>query len=216
MLARMMVGGQTSTIDGSGTASENGSSNAPRRYLVQGASPARFVDPANVPPSTSRITFQGKFFFPESVPNTVKLFTQESTGCDLTLLSDGSLNVRVEDGTGTKRMTAVEVAVAGSITANTWHTIIFDVDQIAEEVILTIDGAAQSTAFTSSGNGVFQSGREVSFLATTGGGNALPPDTRIADLSVAFNGALHKAISNDSTLANSDNWHRGGEIGGSS
>lgn len=169
-----------------------------------------FVDPANVPASTSRITFRGTFFFVGSVPNNVLLFTQESTGCDLNIQSTGRLTASVEDTTGAKMLSSVEVAPDGSITADTWHEIVFDVNHATEQAIITIDGGTPIvTAFTASGTGSFQSTREVSFLATTVGGSAVPNGTQVRDLSVDFNGTLHKAISNSASVANADAWKLG-------
>lgn len=172
-----------------------------------------FVDPSNVPALTTRITFRGDFFFVGSVPNNVLLFTQESTGCDLLIQSTGRMTSSVEDTVGAKMLSSAEVAPAGSITADTWHEIVFDVNHATEQVIITIDGGTPIvTAFTASGTGSFQIVREVSFLATTVGGSAVPSGTRVRNLSVDFNGTLHKAISNNVATANADPWKLGSDF----
>lgn len=196
-----------------GLSGSQGAGEVADQFLTQGATPGYFLDPSNVPASTSRITFRGTFTFAGSVPNLDKLFTQVSTGCDLETLSDGRLRAVVEDGTGAKMINSAVVAPSGSITADTEHSIVFDVDQVAETCTITIDGGTPVvTAFTSTSNGVFQSNRAVTFLALSGGSSSVPAGTLIKDLSVDFNGTLHKAISNDATEANADAWHQGGNF----
>lgn len=182
----------------------------PTAWLVQGGTAAYFVDPSNVPTSTTRIRFSGRFYFPSTVPGSVILFEQESTGCSLELLSTGLLRATVEDGVGATMLSNATVAPAGSITADTWHEIVFDVNHTTEQVVLTIDGTDTTIPFATSGNGVFQSNREVSFLGRSSGTGTLPSGVRTAELSVSFNGTLHKTISDDATVANADAWHRGG------
>jgi hypothetical protein len=187
----------------------------PAQTLVQGATAGYFVDPANVPSGTSRITFRGKIKLP-SLPATAgvapRLFTQESTGCDLWVGTTGGLFATVEDSGGVARLNGFVLAGAGTIDAGVEHDIIFDVDQAANEVRLTVDGVLTTTAFTTSGSGTFQSNREVSFLATTAGATPVPSGTEFRDLSVEFNGTLRKAIPNNAALANADAWHRGGDF----
>lgn len=184
----------------------------PTAWLVNGATAGYFVDPSNVPASTNVITWKGRFYFPTSVPNNVDFYTQESGGFTGNLLSSGLIRGTVEDGTGTNLMSAVTIAAGGSIVADTWQDIEIEVNQTTEEVTVTIDNVPTVTSFTTSGNGVFQSNREVSFLANTSGANAIPNGTRVADLEVEFDGVSHKTISNDATVANADAWHNGGSF----
>ena len=185
----------------------------PTMVLVQGTTAGYFVDPANVPAGTTRITFRAKIRLPAGF-TVHNLFTQESTGCDLQIRnSQGALNATVEDGTAAK--TLFDAAVGpetNRLLANTWHDVVFEVDQAAQEVRCTVDGVTRITPFTSPGNGVFQVGREVSFLASTAGANPVPPGTQFAELSVDFNGVRHKTISNDAATANADPWKRGGSF----
>ncbi|OBV11211.1 hypothetical protein [Erythrobacter dokdonensis] len=187
------------------------SASIPTAYLVRGATAGYFVDPANVPSGTSRITFRAQVWLP-SLSGAPRLFTQESTGCDLWVGSSGQLVANIEDSTGTAMIFSANVAPDGTIVAETWHEIIFDVDQVAEEVRVTVDGVLTTTAFTAASSGTFQTSREVSFLAQTAGAFAVAAGTRVANLEVDFNGTLHKAISNDATTANADAWHRGGDF----
>lgn len=211
------IGGETVaavvTINGFVQSVAIKASNELPEWLVQQTPPGYFVDPANVPAGTNRITFRGWFYFPSSVPNNVMLFTQESSGCDLNLLSSGSLRVTVEDGTGTKMLSSVTAAPSGAITSDTWHEIEFDADQTTKEVRLSIDGTTTNIPFEAAGNGVFQANRKVSLIATTNGTSALPEGARMARLSVDFNGIMHKQIDDTTALANTDLWKRGGVLG---
>ncbi|MCK0127191.1 hypothetical protein [Erythrobacter sp. F6033] len=183
----------------------------PGEYLTQGEPAGYFVDPANVPPQTTRITFRGKFKFPAGASLAgAKLFAQESTACDFVLQSDGSINAVIEDGTGAKMLNNAEVAPLATIIAGEWLDIECDVNQVTKQTTVTVNGSATITPFASKGNGVFQATREVSFLATSAGGNAVPSATEIADLEVDFDDTLHKSIGNIATNSNNDPWHRGG------
>ncbi len=189
--------------------------NVPTQFLIQNGIAGRFVDTANIPGGTARITFRGKFNFPGTVPNNVKPFTQSSTGCDLILQADGSMNATIEDGSGAKMATNLEVVPPGTLAPDTWHEIVFDVHQNANAVTVTVDGEIFDTAFGAASNGTFQSNRAISFIAGTTGNTPLPATTQFADLSVDLNGVPHKSISNDPAAANVDAWHQGGNFDGS-
>jgi hypothetical protein len=199
------------TINGFNHSVSLQTASVPTTYLVQAATTGYFVDPVNLPSGTSRITFRGKFKLP-SLSGLPRLFTQESTGCDLWVGSAGQLFATIETGGGVVVLGSATVAPSGSIIVGSWHSIEFDVDQVAGEVRVTVDGVLTTTAFTTAGTGLFQGGRELSFLALTSGANPVPAGTEVADLSVDLNGVLHKAISNDATTANADAWHRGGDF----
>ncbi|MGB3796545.1 MAG: hypothetical protein WA957_09620 [Alteraurantiacibacter sp.] len=186
----------------------------PVNYLVTGTSPGYFVDPVKVPGNTSRITFRGKFNFPE-ITNTMKPFLQVSTACDLQGRADGSAIVTVEDGTGAPVIVNEEVLPAGSLQPGIWLDLTFDVDHVAAEIRITVNTQTTVMPFTVPGNGVFQSNRQVAFLANSSGGNAIPQGTKVADLSVDFNGVRHKSIANDPATANVDLWHEGAALQGS-
>ncbi len=187
----------------------------PSAYLVQGATPGYFVDPVNVPSGTSRITFRCKLWLPTGY-GLANLFTQESTGCDLQVRnSAGSLNATVEDSTTAKMLADTAVAPApNTLAAQTWYEIEFDVNQVTQEVICTVNGVSKTTAFAAASTGLFQTGREVSFLANTVGTSPIPAGARIADMSVDFNGVRHKTLPNDAASANADPWKRGGNFTG--
>lgn len=179
--------------------------------LIVGNPQGYFVDPSNVPGSTTRLTFLMDINAP-SITSGMFLFTQSSTGCDLKVQSDGSMTATIEDSTGAKMMTNVTVAPAGSFVAAQFCEIEFDVNMATEQVTLTADGNATVTAFTSSGTGTFQTTRNVSFLAGTTGASPVPVGTEVRNLSVNYNGTLHKAISNAAATANADPWKQGGDF----
>jgi len=65
--------------------------------------------------------------------------------------------------------------------------------------------------FSNHGNGVFQSTRKFSALATVSGAQDCPPGTRLANLVIWRNGAIYKDF-RGMTVAeiNADVWRQGG------
>lgn len=179
----------------------------PTSWLVMPSPAGYFVDPSNVPASTTRITFRGKFYFSGVGASYLNVFTQESTGCDLQVSTNG-WRCTVEDSTGATMLASTVFSGTPTFANGTWYNVIFDVDQTAKTATLTLNGVSYQRTW-SGGTGTFNTAREVSFLATTVGGTPLPVNTRVADLSVDFNGTLRKAISNTATTANADAWKRG-------
>jgi hypothetical protein len=181
--------------------------------LIQGATAGYFLDDTNVPASTTRMQFKGKLKFPTGATLTgVRPFSAVSTSIEAAIQNDGSVNITVEDGTGTAVMSNVQVAPASTVVLDSEQTWDIDVNHVTEEAIVSIGASSTTTAFTVSGNGVFQTIRRVGFLARSGGTYAVPENTEARDLEVYFNGALHKAISNDPATANADTWHQGGNF----
>lgn len=174
----------------------------PTEWLV--STGGYFVDPSGaIPSGVTVITGRGKFRF-NDLSGTFSLFSQESTGLDLRC-SNNTWRFIAEDGDGT----AVINAVNGSIPAlstGVWYTIQYTVDQTAKTATMTINGTPYTLAFTTPGNGVFQTGREVSFLAFSNGTNVAPSGTEVADPAFDFNEVEYKAISNTAATANADSW----------
>jgi len=133
--------------------------------FVTTVNPISFADPANVPASTTRIRFRARLRWVPAPGAGVLLFAQESTGCDLTV-SGTVFRMTVEDGAGLAVITAFNTPVTIP-TDGLFHTIEYDVDQVAQTATLTIDGTPFVKAFTAAGNGLFQSSREVSMLGNT-------------------------------------------------
>lgn len=163
--------------------------------------------------ATTRITFRGEFYFTAPIAATTFLFTQESTGCDLELLTNGATRVTVEDSAGTKLVNGLSANPAGSVALNAWAAFVFDVNMATQTAVVTLNGGAPVTLnFSTPGTGTFTNAREVSFLANTAGTSPLQNGARFRNLSVDFNGTLHKAISSEAALANADPWKRGGTV----
>lgn len=183
---------------------------AAQPYLVSAG--GYFVNPSNVPGSTTRLTFRGKFYLPSIPASAYALFAQESTGCDLDVVSTGKLRVTVEDSAGTKVVNVVTLTSGPTLAVDTWYDIVFDVNHSTQVARVTVDGVNYDTSFGTAGTGSFQSNREVSFLAQSVGGIACPSGTRAYDLSVDYNGTTHKTISNDAATANADSWQQGSDF----
>ena len=183
---------------------------ASQKYLISAG--GYFVNPSNVPGSTTRLTFRGKIYVPSLPGSVYSIFSQESNGCDLDIVSSGKLRVCVEDTAGTKVVNFVTLSSGPTLAINTWYEFIFDVNHATQIARVTINGTDYDTSFSTAGTGSFQSNREVSFLAQSVGGQVCPSGTQCYDLSVDYNGSLHKAISNDSTTANADSWQQGSDF----
>ncbi len=179
----------------------------PAQFLTGDATTSGYFQaPANVPASTSRLTFRGKFYFPTAPADGVALFTQESNGCDLRF--DGglaNLRVLIKNADATP-LSWGENLISSGFALNTWHDVYFDLNLATPLMTLTIDGVTRT--YTPTITGLFANNREVSFLAFTSGVSVVPPSTRAADLSVDYNGTLHKTISNVVATANADAWKK--------
>ncbi len=181
--------------------------NAPAASLLRPADPAYFQDAATTPAGISRMTFRGLFWFPSGTFN-CKPFAQLSTGCDLHVYSSGSALVTVEDGAFAKMINGVAIVPPGTIPMQQWVDFVFDVDQVARTAKLSVNGTPYTLNFAVASNGVFQT-TDVSFLAAPGGTLPVPVNTRAANLSVEFNGAPYKIITNAAAGANADPWKLG-------
>jgi hypothetical protein len=187
----------------------------PSAYLVMGATAGRMRDPSNVPAGTNRITFRGKWYWPTgTLAINQKIFSILSLGGDLETHLNNDFRIAVEDGTNAAVIPGSTYAGFEGLAENQWFDIVFDIDQVAQQVTLTINGAEYVIPFAIAGNGLFQTSRPVGFFAVSNGTNPVAAGVRGADLSVEFNGVLHKAISNDPAIANADAWKVGGDFGG--
>ncbi|MEP3421303.1 MAG: hypothetical protein ABJN35_06190 [Erythrobacter sp.] len=183
----------------------------PTEYLVQGSSTGYFADPSAIPEGTNRVTFRGKFFWPAgSLADFQKVFAILSLGGDLETRTN-DFRATVEDGTNTITL-ASAMFNSGAVAEEKWIDVVFDIDQVAQTATLFANGTPFVLPFTTASNGVFQTTRPVSFLAVSNGTKPVAQGVRSADLSLDFNGVLHKAISNDPAIANADPWHKGGEL----
>lgn len=180
----------------------------PLQFLVQPVTGAYFGDIANPPTSVTRVTFRGKFYWPAgTLTNGQMLFAQVSNGCDLSTWNNG-FRVGAEDGNQVAVRTTFPTVLPGSLVVDAWLDIVFEVDQTAKTLVLTVNGTSQSLPFEFAGNGFFNTLRRLQF-ASTAGGSVLAPGVRMADVSVSLNGVLRKAISNTAATANADPWKLG-------
>lgn len=207
VVASVTINGFTETVNITSAVS------APSAWLVMPATIAHLGDTAALPASTTRLTWRGKFFFPAgTISNGQALFSQVSNGCDLVTFGNG-FTVTVEDGTqATVYSSGLSVIHAGKLVADTWLDIVFDVNQAAATITLTINGDTVTIPFTTPGNGLFNTARRIGFLATQAGALRMVANTRSADLSVDRNGSLYKSISNTAATANGDAWKLGAGV----
>jgi hypothetical protein len=189
-------------------------------FTLSGTGPY-FVDPANVPANTTRIEFEAKISLADYPPSSqINLFTQESTGCDLLILSAGggtsaTWRMIVKDGSNAIVINSTGAGNTGVTlpALSTWFTVKFDADFGAGTARILIDGAQVfSTALT--GTGVFLSNREISFFATTAGGAPLRSGTQIEYVEAYFTTSgvrsLRKRIEGNAATVNADAWKQGG------
>lgn len=175
-----------------------------------------FLNPVNVPSGTTAITFAGRFRVALPSNTTYILFAQASTGFDVELMNTGNLRVTIEDGTGAKMLSASIVPTA--LVSGVWYDIVCAADQAAKVLRVTVDGALVATVpFTATGNGLFQSGRAISFLGRNTGTLQYLGDVEYlrAWYSATATGAApattpFKEILGPAAVANADVWKLGG------
>ena len=187
------------------------------RFTVSPTGPY-FVDPSNVPAGTTRIECEARIRFASLPPSgNISLFEQESTGLQLGIASTGRWRVNVEDGSGTQ-MLPVSYGAA-SVPAGTWMTVGYDVDMVARTARILVDGVVTDTfAFTGTPSpATFQSNREISFFATSGGGSKVA-GLGVGSVECEYVNAwfttggvrtLRKQISGSAATVNADAWKAG-------
>ena len=170
-----------------------------------------FASTSNTPAGTTKMRFKAKLKMP-TWPSAIKyLFTQASTGCDLTTTATNKWKVYAENSGGTAVLnvtTSVDVPTAGA-----WVTIEYEVDQTAGTAFVKHDGVTVWNGTGVTQGGTFQSNRKVSFLGGTTGSN-LWPDCEVEYLEVYYNDTLHKRIDASGGIAaiNADAWAPGGDV----
>lgn len=170
-----------------------------------------FVSPGNTPAGVTKIKFVAKLKMP-TWPSAIKyLFTQASTGCDLTTTATNKWKVYAENSGGTAVLnvtTSVDLPTAGA-----WVTIEYEVDQTAGTAFIKHDGVTVWNGTGVTTGGTFQSTRKVSFIGGTTGSN-LWPDTEVEYLEIYYNGTLNKRIDASGGIAaiNADAWAPGGDV----
>jgi hypothetical protein len=176
-----------------------------------------FLSPTNVPAGTTGITFAGKFKV-ASLPSTTSiLFAQSNIGFDVELMNSGALRINVKDEAGVKVINGYSAAVG--IQPNTWYDIVCAADHVSKNLWITVNGALFATvAFTTAGNGSFQSNRALSFLARSAGSLQFVGQVEYLKVwhTVAANGAPPasspvKHIVGPASAANADSWKQGAD-----
>ena len=123
-----------------------------------------YVSPTNVPAGTTAITFSGRFRLP-SLPSTTQIiFSQDNQGFDIEIMNNGNLRANARDGLAVKVIN--NVVVAAGIQANVWYDLICAMDQVAQNMKISLNGTVISTlSFSVTGNGFYMSNRAAGFLA---------------------------------------------------
>ncbi len=174
-----------------------------------------FLSPTNVPAGTTGITFAAKVRAPTLPSSSQILFSQANVGFDVELMNTGALRTNIKDGAAVKVLNAHTAATG--LLANVWYDIVCAADHVSKNYWITINGTLFATvAFTTAGNGVFQSNRAVSFLARNAGALQFIGDVEYLKVwySIVAGGAVPgtspiKSIVGPASLANADSWKLG-------
>ncbi|WP_379923395.1 hypothetical protein [Erythrobacter sp. R86502] len=199
------------TINGFAQSVDITTANIPAVSLVMPSPAARFEDTANTPALTNRMTFRGKFFFPDtaSIGNGDRIVSQGFNNCYVDLVGGGGpVRINLTDSAGASLLSSSTLRFTGGIVPATWLDIVFDVNIALGQATLTINGVTETYPFLTPGNGQFATAK-FNMLARGAGLVEVNPGVRFADLSIDFNGALRKAIPNDAAAANADAWKQG-------
>lgn len=195
-------------------------STAPSTFFTMGATGPYFQDPVNVPANTTRIRWKFQIKVPAAVASVSggrNIFTQESNGFDLLLTTNAGATTiyigKIEDGIFATVTPASVDLISGS--RDIWYEIEIYADQVSKEAVFSINGAAPVTrAFTGAGNGVFQTGREISMCGSTAGTVLLHEGVQMAYIEcyMTTSGAetLRKRIAGNAATVNADAWKLGG------
>lgn len=174
-----------------------------------------FLAPTNVPAGTTGITFAAKVRFASLPATSTILFAQANIGFDVEVMNTGALRSNIKDGAGVKVINNHSAAAA--LQPNVWYDIVCAADHVSKVYWVTVNGTQiAAAAFTTAGNGVFQSTRAVSFLARNGGtlqSSATVERLRVWYL-IAAGGAVpgaapFKTIVGPAATANADAWKLG-------
>lgn len=186
---------------------------APAVFHTQSGTGPYFRDPANsTPANTTRMEFRANIY-PTVLPGAaVRLFTQESSSCDLELTTGGDFRLYVRDGAATSVLAGVTAATGYAL--NQWQEIVVDVDHTAGTASITNNGSLSgSWTWTPTGSPTFPTIREISFCGTTAGNNLVPAGWQIEFTECHFTTSavrtLRKNVSGDAATVNADAWRQG-------
>ena len=185
-----------------------------------------FVDPVNSTPSgTTRVVNTAKLNMVNPIGGgaVAFLFSQQSTGCDLRAVNDGTgttttWRVTVKSGDNLIVVNSTGAGNTGVETpAGVMTEVTLDVDMnfAAEQgrAVLLHDGAEvwSDTFAVAAGQQTFLSTRGVSFLGSTAGASLMPAETVVERLAITRNGTLAKEILGPASTANADAWKLGSD-----
>lgn len=152
-----------------------------------------FENNSNLPASTTDLQIQAMIYFPTGLgyANDQKIWSQESQGCELNLQGAGGIHIeiqKIEIQNGGSALS--DQQVYANFPKDTWLKIEGDIDIVGGTTdMLFNDVAASGSPYTHTQTGTaFQSNREMSFLADSGGNFRLPAGVRIEYLRMARNG----------------------------
>jgi hypothetical protein len=194
----------------------------PTGFFTMGPAGPYHVDPANVPAGTTRIEYEARIRLgAHPGAGVVTLAAQESTGCDIQIGSSGSGAVWrcvVEDGGGGKMISGAS-AFSAVPPPGEWFRLGFDADMATGQARIIVDDVVVDTIpfIATPSPAEFQSNREISFFATSGGGNPVAGggvgtvDCEYIEAWFTTGGVrmLRKRI--DASNVNSDGWKRGAD-----
>ena len=188
---------------------------APAVFHTQSGTGPYFRDPANaIPANTTRMEWAANVYIPSVPASNVRLFAQESTGCDLDITLTQQVRLTVEDGAGA----AVVSAVFGSAgyATGVWSEITLDVDHTTGQAVAAINGTTVGTwTWTPTGSPFFQTGREISFLGSSTGATLAPSGWQVEYAECYFTTSgvrsLRKRVSGNAATVNADAWKLGGD-----
>ena len=176
-----------------------------------------YADPDNVPANTTRIEYEMRIRLGGTGSGTVTLAAQESTGCDIQIgFPSGVWRCVVEDGDGTKMISGAS-SFSDIPPMGEWFKLVFDLNFATNDArIIVNDVVVDRIPFIAAASPAnFQSGRGISFFATSSGGSAAAGagvgtvDCEYVQAHFTTGGTrtLRKRI--DAANVNSDPWKRG-------
>ena len=183
-------------------------------FSTSGSGPY-FTAPTNVPAGTTAITFSVRFRLPALPVTSQIIFTQGNTGFDVEVLNNGTMRFNVRDGVAVKVLN--NTIVSAGVLANVWYDLVCSIDQVSKNLWVKLNGSVIATvAFTTAGNGQFQSNRALGFLARGGGTLQFIGDVETLKVWLSATGtgaepaaAPFKSLAGPAVSANADSWKLG-------
>ncbi len=182
---------------------------APTVFHTQSGTGPSFKDPSNVPASTTKLEFKANIYPTGNPASVVRLFAQESTGCDLEILNTGALRVTIEDGNNVAVVLNQFASV--NIDLNQWQEYTLEADHVVGLATLYKNGVSiGSWTWTPTSFPYFNFGREISFLGSSANTNLCPVGWQVEFAECYFTTSgtrtLRKRVSGNAATVNADPW----------